>query len=257
MSVARFGRLVLITLVLSLACWAQSNAGVTGGISGHVTDEAGNALAGAKVSVASPSQSLTTQTDTHGFYAVLNLSPDTYSVTASKDGYDTTTVYGVTVQTSQTSNANVTLRAAAKTIGKVLTTATATVVSKTVTGDLYAVNASAIKSYQGSSGGAETLYSQNAVAASLPGVTRTLGSGGGYAGNGTLSVRGGSTDQIGFELEGIPLNRGFDAANATSFVTGSPALRCIPAANRPTPAAPCQATSTRSIAAEPILAARI
>ncbi|MBV8460053.1 MAG: TonB-dependent receptor [Candidatus Eremiobacteraeota bacterium] len=219
MSVARVGRLLVIALALWLGSWARSDAGVTGSISGHVTDEKNDPLAGAKVSVASPSQSLSTQSDTHGFYAVLNLSPDTYSVTASKDGFDTATVYGVTVQTSQTSNVNLVLRASAKTIGKVLTTATSSVVSKTVTGDLYAVNANAIKSYQGSAGGAETLYSQNAVAASLPGITRTLGSGGGYAGNGSLSVRGGSNDQIGFELEGIPLNRGFDAANATSFVT--------------------------------------
>jgi hypothetical protein len=57
------------------------------------------------------------------------------------------------------------------------------------------------------------------VAGSLPGVVRTIGTGGGYFGNGSLSFRGGSTDQVGFELEGIPLNRGFDAANATSFVT--------------------------------------
>ncbi|MBV8203536.1 MAG: carboxypeptidase regulatory-like domain-containing protein, partial [Candidatus Eremiobacteraeota bacterium] len=219
MSAARLGRLLLVSLALFLSCWARSDAGVTGSISGRISDEKNSPVAGAKVSVASPSQAVSTQTDAHGFFSVLNLSPDTYSVTASKEGYDTYTVYGITVQTNQSSSVNVTLHASTKTIGKVLTTATASVVSKTVTGDLYAVNANAIKSYQGSAGGSETLYSQNAVAGSLPGVVRTLGTGGGYAGNGSLSFRGGSNDQIGFELEGIPLNRGFDAANATSFVT--------------------------------------
>jgi hypothetical protein len=219
MSLLKLGRFFIFALMLSFAAVGQSLAGVTGSISGHVTDERNNPVAGVKIAVASPSQEVTTQSDARGFYSVLSLSPDTYSITASKDGFDTSTLSGVTVQTNQTATANIALRPSAKTLGKVVTTATASVVSKTVTGDLYAVSASAIRSYQGSAGGSETLYSQNAVAGSLPGVVRTVGTGGGYGGNGSLSFRGGSNDQIGFELEGIPLNRGFDAANATSFVT--------------------------------------
>ena len=219
MSFARLGRSFIVALGLAVVYAVQAMAGVTGSVSGHVTDDKGNPIFGAQVAVASPSQSLTTQTDVHGFYSILNLSPDTYTVTATKDGYDTSTFTGVTVTTNQTAEINIILRPTAKSLGRVVTTAAASVVSKTVTGDLYSVNASAIRSYQGSAGGAETLYSQNSVAGSLPGVVRTLGTGGGYAGNGSLSFRGGSTDQIGFELEGIPLNRGFDAANATSFVT--------------------------------------
>lgn len=218
MLAARLERL-FFALVLIVLCLAPVAAGVTGSVSGHITDEKANPLAGAKVTVSSPSQSVTAQTDAHGFYSILNLSPDTYAVTVSKDGYDTATIAGVTVQTNQTAGVNISLRSTARTLGRVVTTATASVVSKNVTGDLYAVSANSIKSYQGSAGGAETLYSQNAVAGSLPGVVRTVGTGGGYGGNGSLSFRGGSNDQVGFELEGIPLNRGFDAANATSFVT--------------------------------------
>ncbi len=113
--------------------------------------------------------------DANGFYTVLDLSPDTYSVTASKDGYDTSTIYGVTVTQDQSTAADVKMRQTVRTIGHVTTTATPRVVSKTVTGDLYAVNANAIASSQGSTGGAETLYSQNGVVGSLPGVTRYCG----------------------------------------------------------------------------------
>ena len=218
MLAARLERL-FFALVLVVLCLAPATAGVTGNISGHITDDKANPVSGAHVSVSSPSQSVTAQTDARGFYSVLDLSPDTYSITVTKDGFDTSTVYGVTVQTNQTAGVNIALRPSTRTLGRVVTTATASVVSKSVTGDLYAVSANAIKGYQGSAGGAETLYSQNAVAGSLPGVVRTVGTGGGYGGNGSLSFRGGSNDQIGFELEGIPLNRGFDAANATSFVT--------------------------------------
>lgn len=219
MSVTRLGRVVILSFLVALACAAQSFAGVTGNISGHVIDDQGRPIGDAKVTVTSPSQSISRLTDPSGFFSILNLAPDTYVVTASKDGFDSGTVYGVTVQADQNAAANIALHPIAKTLGKIVTTATASVVSRTVTGDLYSVNAAAINSYQGSAGGAETLYSQNGVVGSLPGVVRSVGSGGGYSGNGTLSFRGGSNDQVGFELEGIPLNRGFDSANATSFVT--------------------------------------
>lgn len=219
MLVWRLGRIAAVVCVLSGIVGATALAGVTGNISGRITDDQGNPLNAAKVTAASPSLSASSPSDTHGFYAILNLSPDTYSVSAAKDGYDTATIAGVTVQADQTEPANIVLHPSAKTLGKVVTTANASVVSKNVTGDLYAVNAKTISQYQGSAGGAETLYSQNGVVGSLPGVTRSFGSGGGYFGNGTLSFRGGSTDQVGFELEGIPLNRGFDAANGTSFTT--------------------------------------
>ncbi len=215
----KLGRLLAVAFVIVAWCGTVSLAGVTGNISGRVADDQGNPIGAAKVTASSPSQSASSPTDTHGFFSILNLSPDTYVVTASKDGYDTASVAGITVQADQTASVAVTMHLSAKSLGRVVTTATASVVSKNVTGDLYAVNAKTISQYQGSAGGAETLYSQNGVVGSLPGVTRSLGSGGGYFGNGTLSFRGGSTDQVGFELEGIPLNRGFDAANGTSFTT--------------------------------------
>ena len=212
-------RLTLLALLIVGFQVTRALAVTTGGIEGFVTDSAGHAVAGATVSVVSPSQSAKGTTDARGFYAILNLSPDTYAVTASKDGYDSTTLEGVTVVADQTTRGDVALRVAAKVLGHVTATAETSVVNKTVTGDLYAVNAQSINSYAGASGGAETLYSQNGVVGALPGVVRQMGSGGGYFGQGTLSLRGGAFDQIGFELDGIPLNRGFDQYNSTSFLT--------------------------------------
>lgn len=194
-------------------------AGTTGVVSGKATDDKSAPVADVRVTVTSPGQTAFAATNATGFYSVLNLSPDTYTVTASKQGYQTFNAYGVTVQADQTNRVDVVMHEAIRTLGRVTTTATSGLISRTVTGDLYTVNADAINRYQGSAGGAETLYSQNGVVGSLPGVVRTVGSGGGYAGNGTLSFRGGSNDQIGFELEGIPLNRSFDSANATAFLT--------------------------------------
>jgi len=187
---------------------------------GKVADQNGNGVSGAKVTAASPSQTISVTSGANGFYSILNLSPDTYSVTASKDGFDTSTVYGITVAADQSTSADIKVQPTVKTIGHITTTATASVVNRTVTGDLYAVNAQAIGGYQGSAGGAETLYSQNSVVGSLPGVVRyAVGSGGGYGGQGQLSLRGGGPDQVGYELDGVPLNRGFDFYNGSAFVT--------------------------------------
>ncbi|MBV8461641.1 MAG: carboxypeptidase regulatory-like domain-containing protein, partial [Candidatus Eremiobacteraeota bacterium] len=213
-------RIALLALIVLLVQGTWVLAGTTGSIEGKVTDQSGNGIAGAKVTAASPGQHQTSTTTTSGFYSILNLSPDTYAVTASKDGYDTATVYGITVNADQSTAADIKLRQTVKTLGHVTTTATASVVSKTVTGDLYAVNAAAISKAQGASGGAETLYSQNGIVGTLPGVNRyAIGSGPGYGGQGQLSIRGGAPDQVGYELDGIPLNRGFDFYNGTSFNT--------------------------------------
>ncbi len=209
---------LLALLVLSFqGTWAL--AGTTGNIQGKVTDQSGNPLSAVKVTAASPSQSQSSTTGATGFYSILNLSPDTYSITGTRDGYDTTTVYGITVTADQSASANLQMRPSIKTIGHITTTATASIVSKNVTGDLYAVNSRSIAKYQGAAGGSETLYSQNSVVGSLPGVVRGVGTGGGYFGQGSLSMRGGQQDQIGYEFDGIELNRGFDFYNATSFVT--------------------------------------
>ena len=214
-------RLALIALVFVAFQGTMALAGtaITGTMNGYVTDTSGQPIAGASVSAASPGQTVRTVTDAKGFFVLLDLSPDTYALTASKDGYDPSTLYGLTVVADQNTRANVSLRPSAKVIGRVTATAETSVVNKAVTGDLYAVNEQAINNYQGGAGGAETLYSQNGVVGSLPGVVRQGGSGGGYYGQGTLSLRGGSFDQVGYELDGIPLNRGFDQYNATSFLT--------------------------------------
>jgi outer membrane receptor protein involved in Fe transport len=219
MSVTAIGRVLAGLIVMIACCSTASIAGTTGGISGRISDQLGAPIAGANVTVTSPSQSASAVTDSRGFFSVLALTPDTYTITATKNGFDTTQLAGITVQADQTASAALSMRPTVKVLSTITSTATASVVNKSVTGDLYAVNAQTINKYQGAAGGAETLYSQNGVVGSLPGVVRSIGSGGGYSGNGTLSVRGGSNDQVGFELEGIPLNRGFDSANATSFVT--------------------------------------
>jgi outer membrane receptor protein involved in Fe transport len=213
----QFGARVLAfaACMVALSHWA-GHAGTTGTLSVKVLDAHLAPVAQAKVSATSPSQSAVGLTDAGGFFGFINLSPDTYSVSASKEGFTSTSVEGVTVQADQTTRIQIVLQTEAKLLGRITTTGQA-IVNKSVTGDLYSVNAQTMSQYQGSMGGSETLNSQYGVISSLPGVVRTIGTGGGYYANNLISIRGGTPDQIGFELEGIPLNRSFDKYNGGSF----------------------------------------
>jgi hypothetical protein len=91
----------LLGLLLSQAGWAT--AGTLGGIAGNVTDaRTGAPIAGARVEITAPSQSVTVTTDAKGHYQALSLPPDDYTLTAQKDGYVARSLSGYSVFADQT-----------------------------------------------------------------------------------------------------------------------------------------------------------
>ena len=94
-------RHVVIALILLVAFASQGTwalAGTTGGLSGSVVDaDSGAPVAGADVTVASPSQTATRTTDAAGRFVYLVLPPDTYTVTITKNGYQSISVPGQVV----------------------------------------------------------------------------------------------------------------------------------------------------------------
>ncbi len=130
-----------------------------------------------------------------------------------------TSVLAGTTGSVSVANAKTTHRTTTKATTATTVPTTATV-GKTMTGNVYTIDAATLRRAQGTSGGAETLYSQNVVGGLVPGVVRfAVGSGPGYGGQGQLSMRGSAPDQIGYSIDGVPVNRGFDFYNATSFNT--------------------------------------
>src|SRR5580700_4567712 len=87
--------LLAVLVLLFQGTWAL--AGTTGALNGVVTLADGTPVAGAKVAASSPSESVSTTSDNTGHFSFVSLIPDTYTVTASKDGYDTTSQPGVSV----------------------------------------------------------------------------------------------------------------------------------------------------------------
>ena len=114
-----------------------THAGTTGGLHGQVTDvESGQPLAGVSVTIVSPSQSATEVTGASGTYIFLSLPPDTYTLTAKKDGYSVTQVPGITIISDQQRAVPVRLQKELKTLGKVAVKGSAGLVRSGVVSDV-------------------------------------------------------------------------------------------------------------------------
>ena len=188
-----------------------SCAGTTGVIVGRVVDPSGAPIVNVKVVVTSPSQVATATTDTSGGFRFLTLVPDTYVLSVEKTGFDPVSQTGVTVLADQTQTLNFTLHPSLRTIGQVTARASTDLIKPGTTSDVYSVNASGAEA-AGALGGPGGLNSAYSAIASVPGAIVQQGQQGWYQ---TVNIRGGDIDQVGYELDGIPVNRVYDNAPQT------------------------------------------
>jgi outer membrane receptor protein involved in Fe transport len=193
-------------------------AGTTGAISGTVIDATSNQpIAGAKVTASSPSQSATTTTGPDGRYSFLSLSPDTYTVTAAAGSkYEQSSVSGINVLADANQTVTVSQPTKLKTIGSVTSRAVSSLVKPGTTADVYSISASA-QDKASNLGGGGTLNSAWSALSSVPGVYVAPGLNGYIGAGASMSIRGGDYDQIGYELDGIPVNRAFDSYPSNSL----------------------------------------
>lgn len=207
----RLGSLLAILVTISLLP-LQAIAGTTGGITGRVVDARTQApIAGVTVTASSPSQQSTTTSDATGTYRFLSLTPDTYTITFSAAGYDTVSQPGISVFADQTQTNNVSLTKTLKTIAHVTSQAASNLVKSGTTSDVYSVNSAQQQATQGLTGPGSLNNAYGAIQ-SVPGVQLDSGEVGWWQ---TLHIRGGDIDQVGYELDGIPVNRAYDNAPQT------------------------------------------
>ncbi|MBC5825906.1 MAG: TonB-dependent receptor [Candidatus Eremiobacteraeota bacterium] len=207
---------VLFALVALVFQGTWTLAGTTGALTGRAISTDGAPIAGAKVTATSPSQTVTTTTNTEGRFSFVSLNPDTYAVTLSKEGYESATQSGVTVLADNTQNVTLRTTKAVRTIGEVTTRAAAELVRPGTTADVYSVNATtqAKVAALGGGGGLDQAYS---AIASVPGVVVPPGQQGWFQ---TIHIRGGDFDQVGYEFDGVPVLRSYDnypTTNASSL----------------------------------------
>ncbi len=196
--------LVLLVAFAGQGTWAL--AGTTGGLTGTVIDATSRApIAGAVVTVSSPSQTVSVSTDASGHFGFLTLTPDTYTVSVVKDGYSAFSAGGEAVfaDTVQTFTAPI---AKLNTIAHVTATGTGSLVKAGTTADVYSVNAAG-QAAASALGGGNSLNSAYSAIATVPGAYVVPNNMGYFQ---TVHIRGGDFDQAGYEFDGVPVNRSFD-----------------------------------------------
>jgi hypothetical protein len=197
--------LVLLAAFASQGTWAL--ASVTGGLAGTVVDADTSApVAGAQVTASSPSQSTTATTDATGHFTFLTLAPDTYTVTVTKSGYQPTSTPGQVVFADTVQSVSVRILKALKTIARVTAAAAGALVKSGTTSDIYSINA-ATQRATGALGGGGLLNQAYSAISTVPGAYVVPNQSGYYA---TVHIRGGDFDQVGYEFDGVPVNRSFD-----------------------------------------------
>lgn len=108
------------TLLSTAPAYAQTAA--TGTLSGSVVDLAGKALGGARVTIASAGLTRIVRTEPDGTFTIA-VPPDTYTVTAASNGFQSATTEGVTVLAGRSASVKISLaNASLQTIGTVSAT---------------------------------------------------------------------------------------------------------------------------------------
>jgi len=170
-------------------------AGSTGNLTGSVTNQKGAAVAGASISAVAASGSYKAVSDSHGFYSILNMSPDTYALTVTSSGYETAVTNGITVFQDQNATVNVQLRPSIATIGRIPVTAARTnLVQPNVTSNTYNITSAQQEAILND----KTHHTLYDVLWRAPGVTSGPASG-------SPIIRGGINTELGWEFDEIPI----------------------------------------------------
>ncbi len=212
----RIGAAALVVLAMLGSQTISAIAGTTGGITGTVTDvQSQKPVADATITATSPSQTATASSDASGRYVFVSLMPDTYTIAVQKTGYEPVSISGVSVFADQTQALPLAMRASLRTIANVTSRSSLSPVKPGVTTDVYSVNPELTKAASplGGGGGLNNAYS---AIASMPGAFVPPGQ---MGVNQTVYIRGGYYDQIGYEYDGVPVNRSFDNYPGNSATT--------------------------------------
>jgi hypothetical protein len=206
---------ILTALLVTAFLPIQAMGGTTGAVSGRVVDADSHApIAGVVVTARAPSQVATTITDAGGTFHFLSLAPDTYVLSFSKPPYNALSQSGISVFADQVQTVDVKM-VNLRTIARVTSQSTASLVKSGTTGDVYSINAPGQQAAQGLSGPGSLNNAYGAIA-SVPGVSLDTGENSWWQ---TVHIRGGDIDQVGYEFDGIPVNRAYDNAPQTMLST--------------------------------------
>lgn len=207
---AAIRKAVLVALAATLAFYTfttLATAGTTGIVSGVVKDEVkGTPVSGVNIVV--KGANLTTVTDEKGYYAITNVPPGTYQVTADIVGYTNAVKTGVVVMMDSTAGADFAMAEAVTQEKTANVTASRSLVHPDIPSTLYVVTN---KQEEETKGQPNTLYQVPGLVLTQPGVVADA--------DGVPHVRGGRAQEIAYLLEGIPITEPTTNSFGTNLVT--------------------------------------
>jgi len=193
---------------------AFAAGGVTGTLRGNVVDQqTAHPLASVKITAVSVSGTYQTTTDARGFFVLLQVPTDTYTLTVAKDGYLIQSISGVTVLGDQSQSIGIIkLEPSVKQIGVVHATAhsAASAFQPTQTVDETTFVGKRVEQALGEKG--STDYNQ--LVLSAPGVIKTAA-----GSTNPISIRGSATVEIGYQFDGVDFQGNFFDENPLGHTT--------------------------------------
>ena len=205
--IASFAALALVAgLISSLAAPASAAGGQYGSIQGYVIDgKTKAAIAGATVSAAAPTGQFKTVTDGRGYFNILGVNVDTYTISIEAKGYEPISVFGVTVFGDNPANlGQVALAKSLTTIVRVTARAATSVYQPNQTVDSYSVSGERILETAGKASATD----ETALALAVPGVSLTN--------TGNITIRGGLRTEVGYQYDGVDFTEPFFSQNASN-----------------------------------------
>jgi hypothetical protein len=205
-SICAFAVMAFFTSILVRA--AELTTGV---VLGSVYTTAGKPLAGARVTAVAPSGHYSATTDAGGHFAILGLSPDTYTVTVECAGYQPSRTFAVILPADH-ERLTFELRPAIKEIARVQTTRQAFTVGSTT--DVFTVDGEQAQAGtpQASSSGLAS-YSRDTIQGAIstvPGVQEDS-----FA---NVIVRGGKVQDTVYDYDSVPVPQGLIAEPGGNIV---------------------------------------
>lgn len=186
--------ITFLFFLLSASLYAQ-----TGKIAGTVTDTEGIPLPGVNVIIDGTTTG--TSTDGDGYYAILNIKPGTYALKVTYVGFTTVIIEDIDVEVGLTADVDVVLTEQTIEGEEIIVTAVQPVVKRDVSSSMASINKTELEA--------------------LP-MTSVSGAVGLQAGVEGLSIRGGGSDEVAFNLNGLNLrserdNTPFTGISVTSI----------------------------------------
>ncbi len=204
-SLARAAISLILALAFSfgIASPAFAAGGQTGNLNGVLVDAAThNVVANARITAASPSGRNTATTDAHGFFSLIGLPVDTYTISVEATGYETVTLQGVTVQGDQTVNlGNVSISKRLQEIGRTQARSASSNFQRSQTVDSYTITGDRVLQTTGKA----AATNENDLLLAVPGVSLTN--------TGNATIRGGLRTEVGYQFDGVNFTEPFFSQN--------------------------------------------